>query len=878
MESFKYEPLSLDRAEFRLVRILPGEENDDLECELICVDFDIPEEQIPYDALSYVWGSSTTSNEIMVDGKTLPVTSNLYSALWHLRTEDEPRYMWIDAIAINQSNKEECGHQVQQMADIYKSAQNVVIWLGTTTMWQVKVLMKTLKRVEEKSRQFACRSWAITDHRWRTLWSEALNELEKTASGLKDGLITLLSRAWWSRVWILQEVANARTATIMCGPYSVSARIFALAPQLLQLKPESHCQAVLDIFPGPSRERSWWNQNRDLKTLLCKFGDSKASDPRDNVYALLGLSLDAYKSSHLVVNYKINLDEVIKQALSFILRYHNAQIQLQRLPEGFIWTDFPRNLEALSTALLRQAVEENRAQEVDLLLSQDVVNANAVDSHGRTPLYVGALSGLKDIVDLFFQKRTVSANPVDTHGRTLLSRLAEKGDHEGIRQIISRPNVDILAHDSDGRRPLWYAIENNHVEAADILISQGCIKAGQSGIEPDRINLNASSPNKIPPTEVHIVHTAELSMIRYLIGITGVNWKDEHGRSILSHSAELGIAVVVKFLLGFDDIEINTHCSIGRTPLSFAAEKGYDVVVQLLLQKTAIDPNAHAYEHMTPLCYAAEFGHLAVVKLLLKSDKTVVNHKSTSHIIPVPVKITPLTRAVMNGHNEVAKLLCHLDHSDVNSHDSMGFAPLHHAVFSMAEAADTKWLPEKDSYWKDFVVDWPNCDLIEHLQRKEGIDINIKSREGRTPLSYAAGSSSLRAVQALLRSDAIDAGAKDSSGKTALWYAAYYGRAEIVSLLLNREDVDVFSEDKDGHTPFDVANAGVGWTTDWASANKKLAHHQASPERAQQVLELMKNQVGSDKIRMHERAPRGSRSSRGSRSFIGIAFNAMKPF
>jgi len=156
------------------------------------------------------------------------------------------------------------------------------------------------------------------------------------------------------------------------------------------------------------------------KRLLCKFGDSKASDPRDNVYALLGLSSDAYKSSHLAANYKINLDEVIKQTLSFILRYHDVQIQLQRLPEGFVWTDFPRNLEALSTALLRQAVEENRAQEVDLFLGHDVINANAVDSHGRTPLYVGALSGLKDIVDLFFQKSTISANPVDIYGRTLL--------------------------------------------------------------------------------------------------------------------------------------------------------------------------------------------------------------------------------------------------------------------------------------------------------------------------------------------------------------------------------------------------------------------------------------------------------------------------
>jgi hypothetical protein len=54
----------------------------------------------------------------------------------------------------------------------------------------------------------------------------------------------------------------------------------------METSPESQWQAVLDIMPGLSREESWWNEKRDLHTLLSKFIRSKASDPRDMVYAL----------------------------------------------------------------------------------------------------------------------------------------------------------------------------------------------------------------------------------------------------------------------------------------------------------------------------------------------------------------------------------------------------------------------------------------------------------------------------------------------------------------------------------------------------------------------------------------------------------------
>jgi len=43
---------------------------------------------------------------------------------------DIPRYFWIDAVCINQSDLPERGSQVSMMDVIYRHATNVLVWLG----------------------------------------------------------------------------------------------------------------------------------------------------------------------------------------------------------------------------------------------------------------------------------------------------------------------------------------------------------------------------------------------------------------------------------------------------------------------------------------------------------------------------------------------------------------------------------------------------------------------------------------------------------------------------------------------------------------------------------------------------------------------------
>jgi hypothetical protein len=88
--------------------------------------------------------------------------------------------------------------------------------------------------------------------------------------------------------------------------------------------PDSHCQAVLDIMPASLRKSSWWTQKRDLQTLLVKFGESEATEPRDIIYALLGISSDACNTDLLRADYEKPIQEVIRDTISFLLLFHES--------------------------------------------------------------------------------------------------------------------------------------------------------------------------------------------------------------------------------------------------------------------------------------------------------------------------------------------------------------------------------------------------------------------------------------------------------------------------------------------------------------------------------------------------------------------------
>lgn len=130
-ESYVYTPLDQSKGSIRLLCLCQGEESDEICCDVVeCSLSD--DDYLPYEALSYTWGGGLTNDSlcVLLDGKKRSVTQNLFDALIMLRFQHEPRYLWIDALCINQMDDSEKGHQVGQMKDVYEKAERVLIWLG----------------------------------------------------------------------------------------------------------------------------------------------------------------------------------------------------------------------------------------------------------------------------------------------------------------------------------------------------------------------------------------------------------------------------------------------------------------------------------------------------------------------------------------------------------------------------------------------------------------------------------------------------------------------------------------------------------------------------------------------------------------------------
>ena len=83
-----YQPVE-PRHAFRILLLQPAAElEDDIICDLLHASLD---EVPPYEALSYVWGESTSPGTVYLEGQGTPVTPNLESALRYLRRPDSVR-------------------------------------------------------------------------------------------------------------------------------------------------------------------------------------------------------------------------------------------------------------------------------------------------------------------------------------------------------------------------------------------------------------------------------------------------------------------------------------------------------------------------------------------------------------------------------------------------------------------------------------------------------------------------------------------------------------------------------------------------------------------------------------------------------------------
>ena len=119
--------LERETDQIRLLALLPGEVGNEIRCKEVKVYL---KDSVAFEALSYTWGDPHNMHFITFEDRPFPVTENLYLALEQLRPKRLPRYLWIDAVCIDQLNDFEKSAQVQLMGDIFARASRVIAWLG----------------------------------------------------------------------------------------------------------------------------------------------------------------------------------------------------------------------------------------------------------------------------------------------------------------------------------------------------------------------------------------------------------------------------------------------------------------------------------------------------------------------------------------------------------------------------------------------------------------------------------------------------------------------------------------------------------------------------------------------------------------------------
>lgn len=674
MEPYQYQPIDLAKDAIRVLKLVHGHETEPIECDL--VESLLGEEQgIPYQALSYTWGTSTNNQTVKLCGIKKRVTENLHSALLHLRKPNEDVWLWVDALCIDQENHREKTHQVGHMRRIYEKADHVLIWLGLGTR-ETSILMDAMAELHTLARDHGDYQ-RHNPRAWEKAWPLMVGEAQPGFQSIcQNALKNMLARPWFRRVWILQEVFSARAATMLCGTKAISTETFVIMSKLLHVTPEPYVQAVLDIMPGYLRRESWRSKEPDLLTLLQRFDASEATEARDKIYALLGISSDIRVNGLLRPDYSISLRDAIQGVVWYLITGENPETRTCPLP-NWDFDQFSNCLETPHKHVLTWSLEHEQYATLMEMLEKGVSSHINIDEPltemgtmlqslaSRSPpehvvtFVLGYLEHIADISKTWDRK--------DESGNTPIRTAARRGNAAVVRALLAHPGFHLdpgdsisLHFNSKRRSLLAEAAENGHFAVVESLMSARAKTTSPESPPNEALDYDAIGLARKQG------HTSIVNLLLNRGSRNAADPQSWHGRR---RSPPLLEAIYseqvddVKLLLeaGADYME---RSSAGLTPLGIAAWMGNEAIVRLLLDNhrkvsTTSDELANfeflecmdPFERVTPLWVAAEKGLSGVVRDLISAgaDVTTTGGHRTGH--------SALGISILNGHDEVAHLL-----------------------------------------------------------------------------------------------------------------------------------------------------------------------------------------------------------------------------
>ena len=337
------------KREIRLIDLLPGSPSAEIKCELRKVSL---KDNPSYNTMSYAWGQTGDTRTIVINETKFEIPANLEDALRHVRRADIPLTIWADSICINQKDEAEKTEQVAMMGKIYSSCTSVYIWLGVPSNEfgvyrgeddsgaETAVNPFTLAlhfANNNHSYQLPCMQWSNSTGQWSFVTSLLFQKIW-------SGYVEYSTRAWWSRLWCVQEAILSPNATVILGQWRVPLATLKLAELRHGKHVLSCCSHVLALFPtgryiirhdhtllnmqldpenvdGSARKVS-----SDFDKVFRTFRYKSCDNPKDRIYGLLGL-LDPSMQPQIVPDYSRRIDEVFLDVMKILMVRSNGDLR-----------------------------------------------------------------------------------------------------------------------------------------------------------------------------------------------------------------------------------------------------------------------------------------------------------------------------------------------------------------------------------------------------------------------------------------------------------------------------------------------------------------------------------------------------------------------
>lgn len=367
-----YAPLDENRREIRVLKVLRPFQGghggiDTVQADLVCVSLD---DDPSYLAISYVWGDPSIVGyfESHQEGqeRRVPYNKGVFDIISTILERDTTLYFWIDALCINQENLNERASQVALMGTIFSRARQVVAFIGQadeTSTTAMEFILRTANCI-----------WAngsLSDFATVPGMASLLSGIGPVDPDW-ESINDLNSRPWFHRLWIVQEIALGNDPVVVCGKHTFpwcALTLFIDFTGMVQKYPAidrvrrssrdafsttmrrlPNTRAILHARRGQMDD---WLKTPFLYSLFSLNGDFNSTDPRDRVYALLGLATAKKYRDALRPDYGIKVEDLfVKLARQMliesesILFLHMAGIGHRRslnLPSWVPdWTSLPR--------------------------------------------------------------------------------------------------------------------------------------------------------------------------------------------------------------------------------------------------------------------------------------------------------------------------------------------------------------------------------------------------------------------------------------------------------------------------------------------------------------------------------------------------------